>query len=186
MQKGIETLKSAVLKDTMNGENCFNEKGCDHEFYRIVPEENPRLVAMGLKTACLCVSKCFHKYCDKYKWVFDRAGHYSEKTGIPAEDIIRVWEENRSYSYLNYYKDCNFPLTGKKVDAAQVGLMHDKIVALENEIRTYELVIPTLTLDFQQQIKNDFISKLDAAEAEYKGIRSRLELLEIGSLFSGQ
>lgn len=186
MQKGIETLKAAVMKDTIGGENCFNEKGCDHEFHRIVPEENQRLVAMGFKTACLCVSKCFHKYCDTYKWVVDRAAHYSEKTGIPVEDIIRVWEENRSYSYMNYYQDCNFPLTGKKADAAKVGAMHDKLVSLENEIRTYELIIPTLLSDFQEQIKKEFISKRDVAEAEHKKISSRLKLLEIASLCSCQ
>lgn len=107
--KGLEKLKAAVIKDCNDGEGCFNPNGCDHEFYRTVPQDNPRLREMGFETATKCVSKCTHKYCDKYKWVIERAKHYAEITGLDYEDFINSWEEDRSYWYMNYYQDCNQP-----------------------------------------------------------------------------
>ena len=50
-----------------------------------------------------------HKYCDKFKWVIDRAKHYGEKLGIPWEDILDSWESHRDYWYMNYYQECNQP-----------------------------------------------------------------------------
>lgn len=37
------------------------------------------------------------------------AKHYSITTGIPAEEILNSWEENRTYWYMNYYQDSNQP-----------------------------------------------------------------------------
>jgi len=108
-KKGIESLKAAVQKDCAEGQNCFNENGCDHEFYRAVPETNLRLIEMGFTQKCMCVSKCTHKYCDKYKWVIERAKQYAEKCGCSFEEIITAWENNRNYWYMNYYQDCNQP-----------------------------------------------------------------------------
>ncbi len=54
-----------------------------------------------------CGQKC--EYCDKFRWVIDRARNYSEKLNIPVEEIIQSWEEDRSYWYLNYYQECNQP-----------------------------------------------------------------------------
>lgn len=58
------------------------------------------------------VVNCGHncEYCDKFRWVIDRARHYSEKLGIPIGEIIQSWEEDRRYWYMNYYQDCNQPL----------------------------------------------------------------------------
>jgi len=109
MIKGIESLKEAVIKDC-KVQGCFNENGCDHEFYRSVPQSNPRLVDMGITTSTIAVSKCMHKYCDKYKWVIERAKHYAEKTGKTYEEILTIWENNRSYWYMNYYQDSKQPL----------------------------------------------------------------------------
>ena len=32
--------------------------------------------------------KCFHKYCDKFKWIIERVNHYAEKLNIPASEIL--------------------------------------------------------------------------------------------------
>ncbi len=110
MKKGIESFREAVLKDTRQYNNCFNENGCDHEFTRMVPETNPSMIAFGMTTKCVSVSKCTHKYCDKYKWVIERAKHYAEKTGKTVEEIMEIWETDRSYWYMNYYQESNQPL----------------------------------------------------------------------------
>jgi hypothetical protein len=109
MKKGLESFKAAVMKDAAEYNNCFNENGCDHEFTRMVPQDNPGLLKMGFTQSCKSVSKCSHKYCDKYKWVIDRAKHYAEKTNRTMEQVLEVWETNRSYWYMNYYQDCNQP-----------------------------------------------------------------------------
>jgi hypothetical protein len=51
----------------------------------------------------------FHNYREKLAWVLARAAHYSEKTGIPASDILNAWEKQRSYWYMNFYQDCKQP-----------------------------------------------------------------------------
>lgn len=110
MKKGIDSLKDAVLRDTKEAENCFNENGCDHEFQRMQPETNPRLIEMGFTRCCRAVSKCSHKFCNKYKWIIERAKHYAEKTEKTFEEILEVWESDRTYWYMNYYQECNQPL----------------------------------------------------------------------------
>ena len=99
MSKGYESLKAAVIRDCTerNACGCFNPEGCDKKCGRIGEYGEP-----GYKS-------CFHKYCDKFKWVIDRAKHYGEKTGIPWEDILDSWESHRDYWYMNYYQDCNQP-----------------------------------------------------------------------------
>lgn len=110
MEKGIESLKASVMKDCQHDENCFSENGCTKERYAELPEDNPRMIKMGIKTKCVRTVKCFHGYCDKYKWVLERAKHYAEKTGKTVEEIITIWETDRTYWYMNYYQDCNQPL----------------------------------------------------------------------------
>lgn len=39
----------------------------------------------------------------------DRAGHYEEKTGIPAGEILTAWEGRRNYWYMNYYQEAKQP-----------------------------------------------------------------------------
>lgn len=84
MKKGIESFTDAVKKDCQDGQNCFNENGCD--------QDRP---------------KCFHRYCNKYLWVINRAKQYEQVTGIPYLKIIEEWETNRTYWYMNYYQECN-------------------------------------------------------------------------------
>lgn len=109
-KKGIESLRAAVMKDCADGHNCFSENGCTKERYLHLPEDNPKLVAIGCKTKCVSNTKCFHDYCGKYKWIMERAQHYSEKTGKTVEEIIEIWEKDRTYSYMNYYQEGNQPL----------------------------------------------------------------------------
>ena len=79
--------------------NCFNENGCDkHNIYGGVDNQ-----------LVLKVKNCPHEYCDKFKWIIDRAKHYAEKTGLIWEAILDQWEESRNYWYMNYYQECNQP-----------------------------------------------------------------------------
>jgi hypothetical protein len=110
MKKGLESFKASVQKDCEQYTNCFSENGCTKERYIYLPEDNPKLIEMGFKTKCVMNTKCSHDYCGKYKWVLERAKHYSEKTGKTVEEIMESWENDRGYWYMNYYQDCNQPL----------------------------------------------------------------------------
>ncbi|HEX2868663.1 MAG TPA: VVA0879 family protein [Ignavibacteriales bacterium] len=88
----IEKLKEAVMKDC----KCFNPEGCDKE------------------------KKCFHAYCDKYKWIMDRAKQYADFTGKTVEEVITVWESKRNYWYMNYYQECNQPDLSKHPEGINV------------------------------------------------------------------
>lgn len=84
--KGYEKLKATVIDDCNKGEGCFNHNGCDKER-----------------------TTCFHRYCDKFKWIVNRAKNYGEKLDLNWEDILNSWEEDRSYWYMNYYQEANQP-----------------------------------------------------------------------------
>jgi len=103
---GYEKLKAAVEKDCNDRGacGCFNPDGCNVKTCSIGEYgEN------GYK-------HCFHSYCDKFKWVIDRAKHYAVKTGISWEEILDSWESGRDYWYMNYYQDSNQPeIKGNKV-----------------------------------------------------------------------
>lgn len=86
--KGYLSLVSDVKRDTDNDKGTFNTEGCIQK-------------CPG--------SHCFHKYCDKFKWVIDRANHYSNMSGIDATGILEKWENDRDYWYMNYYQECNQP-----------------------------------------------------------------------------
>ena len=110
MEKGIESLKASVMKDCQQYENCFSENGCTKERYAYLPEDDPKMLKYGLKTKCVSLTKCTHDHCGKYKWALDRAKHYAEKTGKTVEEVITIWETDRSYWYMNYYQEANQPL----------------------------------------------------------------------------
>lgn len=112
--KGYEKLMEAVIRDCNEGEGCFNPDGCDKEFTKMVPAEGTMKKYTDM--VCKVNTKCFHQYCDKFKWVIDRAKHYGEKLGLNWEDILDSWEADRSYWYMNYYQECNQPeIKGDKV-----------------------------------------------------------------------
>lgn len=103
---GYEKLMEAVKKDCNDRGccGCFNPDGCDKPGGKIGQYGEP-----GYKS-------CQHNYCDKFKWVIDRAKHYAEKTGLPWESILDAWEERRNYWYMNYYQAANQPeIKGDKV-----------------------------------------------------------------------
>jgi hypothetical protein len=86
MNYGYEKLKADVEWDTEESGGIFHHDGC-----------------------CSCGGKCFHKYCDKFKWIIERAKAYGEATGLDWNDILNSWEEDRDYWYMNYYQECNQP-----------------------------------------------------------------------------
>ena len=86
MSAGYDKLKAAVYKDCVKDGGTMHPEGC-----------------------VSCGGKCFHKYCDKFKWVIDRAKAYGEATGLNWEDVLDGWETDRNYWYMNYYQDCNQP-----------------------------------------------------------------------------
>ncbi|TEB04679.1 hypothetical protein Psch_03441 [Pelotomaculum schinkii] len=91
---GYEKLKAAVEKDCNEGSGCFNPNGCDNKNYKPGGKD------------------CFHKYCDTFKWVIERAKHYAEKLGLNWEDVLNQWEADRRYWYMNYYHELNQPEIG--------------------------------------------------------------------------
>lgn len=97
--KGYEKLVHAVMRDCADRGscNCFNENGCNVPNARIESEDGT-------------VKCCSHKYCDKFKWVIERAKHYGEKLGMDWQDVLTEWENNRDYWYMNYYQDAHQPL----------------------------------------------------------------------------
>lgn len=97
--RGYHTLKQSVIEDCMKGEGCFSITGCT----KTDPNVHNRHTI-----------KCFHQYCDKFKWIIDRAKHYSHKTGVSIEKILDAWEENRTYWYMNYYQESAQPKINKK------------------------------------------------------------------------
>lgn len=109
MSKGIERLIEAVKKDCNNGNGCFNMNGCDHKFTRIEEQDNQHFRKLGFTQKCVKVSKCTHKYCDKLKWVIERAQQYADALGVTRDEVIDAWENARDYWYMNYYQECNQP-----------------------------------------------------------------------------
>lgn len=180
MKKGIESLKASVLDDTKEGEGCFNVNGCNHEFNRIVPVvDNPELIKIGITTYCNHVSKCSHKFCDKYKWVIERAKYYAEKTGKTYEEIIEIWEENRSYWYMSYYQDSNQPLKGTKKDTRWIEITNERIINRKKDLESWEYLASVLTHEHQQSVKEDIINKVNGLKDEIKKWQDRLSLYEI-------
>lgn len=88
---GYESLKASVMRDCDEGCGCFNPNGCN------VP--NSRKDGKS----------CFHDYCNKFKWVVDRAKHYGEKLDLNWEDVLTSWENQRNHWYMNYYQECERP-----------------------------------------------------------------------------
>lgn len=86
MSTGYNKLREAVDADCREGGGTIHPEGC-----------------------VSCGGKCFHKYCDKFKWVIDRAKSYGMAMGLDWEKILDSWEADRRYWYMNYYQECNQP-----------------------------------------------------------------------------
>lgn len=107
--KGIDKLIAAVKEDCANGQGCFNPDGCNQELYRYEDETDPKLIERGIKKRCVRLSKCNHKYCDKFKWALDRADQYAKMLCVTRDEVLDAWEIRRNYWYMNYYQECNQP-----------------------------------------------------------------------------
>lgn len=101
MEKGIESLIEAIAKEQRERTD-FIGRWCEH----FTDDCIIKMRNYG-DSEYLCEHKC--EYCEKLKWTVDRAKQYAQRTGIPYTDILRGWESNRDYWYLNYYQDCNQP-----------------------------------------------------------------------------
>ena len=93
--KGYKRLKQdvidTILRDTRDKRKdkiCFSVTGCN-------------------KKSGNCV--CFHRYCNTFKWAIDRAKHYALFFNMKVEEVLDAWEDDRSYWFMNFYQDCNFP-----------------------------------------------------------------------------
>ncbi len=45
----------------------------------------------------------------KFQWVISRAKHYACTTGVSIESILNGWENDRTYSWENYYQENRQP-----------------------------------------------------------------------------
>lgn len=98
-------MQTRLLEDVIRGleeKKDFSGRWCEHytdscKTYLEKYGENPSD----------CGNKC--EYCDKYKFAIDRAKHYEEKLGIPWQEVLQSWEEDRTYWYMNFYQECNQP-----------------------------------------------------------------------------
>lgn len=121
MGKGYEDLVRQVQKDCESDKECFNFAGC------IFSESKKRDLNV----------KCYKGYCDKLRWIIERAKHYEEKTGVEWESIIDIWQEKCDYWYMNYYCDNNQPLLeGNKTR------VFNSVAELKEAIGTFEFVCP--------------------------------------------
>ena len=89
-----ESLLKDVMQDIENDSGC---KGCSMHRDGCVWKR-----ANGPRP--------FHQYCDKLKWILERAQHYGEKTNLPPETILEQWESDRTDWYMNRYQDAHQPL----------------------------------------------------------------------------
>lgn len=66
MSKGYEKLKESVERDCARYGGELHTDGCTDS----------------------CNGKCFHKYCNKFKWAIDRAKAYGEALGLNWEEFL--------------------------------------------------------------------------------------------------
>ena len=141
MKEGIESFKAAVMTDCEKYSNCFSENGCTKER-----------------------NKCTHDYCGKYKWVIDRAKHYAEKTGKTVDEVMTIWETDRTYWYMNYYQECNQP----ELNSESIVNYEDWLTELKkrfgNDAKNWAFKCPSCG---NIQTANDFIKhKIDEPESK--------------------
>lgn len=138
---GIESLQEAVKRDCeKSGDGCFSETGCPKERYQYVPAEGA--MRKHTETVCRRVSKCTHSYCDKYKWVIERAEYYASLAGTTKERVLEAWERNRTYWYMNYYQDCNFPKADEKTKILKVDDWRRILTEKFGDARNWRFVCP--------------------------------------------
>ena len=97
-EKGMASLMEDVLEDISTDNGCAgcepHRDGCVRRRYSST-SPNP-----------------LHTYCDTLAWAIKRAEYYAEKTDQTPEEVLRGWESNRNYWYMNYYQEANQPDLG--------------------------------------------------------------------------
>ena len=99
---GYDHLMAAVKKDCDEGCGCFCADGCTSKD-RVIRDEKGEVKR-----------NCFHAYCDQFAWVINRAKEYGEKLGMPWQEVLNGWEEDRNYWYMNYYQESKQPSIGSQ------------------------------------------------------------------------
>lgn len=102
----MERLLKSVI-DGLESKKDFESRWC--KFYE--PSCEDYLREYG-NTGKSCEHNC--EYCDKFRWVVDRAKHYESKLDIPWMEILKGWEDDRDYWFLNYYQEADQPLIDNK------------------------------------------------------------------------
>lgn len=49
------------------------------------------------------------EYLSKFRWILRRAQQYANAIGSTRDEVLKAWEEQRTYWYMNFYQDCNQP-----------------------------------------------------------------------------
>ena len=115
MSVGYEKLADAVRKDCEEAGGKFHPEGC-----------------------CKCGARCLHEYCDKFKWIIERARLYGSSLCLKWEDVLDSWEEDRTYWYMNYYQECNQP----EIKSGKTKVF-DSLVDFRNSIGKMEFRCPS-------------------------------------------
>ena len=97
-EPGMESLMADVLHDIAKDKGCA---GCE-----LHKEGCVRRMGSGSSV------HPFHTYCDTFAWAIKRAEYYAEKTNQTPEEVLRGWESNRNYWYVNYYQESHQPDLG--------------------------------------------------------------------------
>ena len=104
IKRGLESLIYSITYDLSSSLNRGVDlgRGCKH-----FTEECAEKMKSYAESGVFCDRKC--EYCEKFKWIIDRAKHYAEKTGLSYQQVLESWENDRDYWYMNYYQDCMQP-----------------------------------------------------------------------------
>lgn len=99
--KGLESLIEATVKG-LREKSDFASRWC-----KDYTEDCVDKLKQYAESGANCGIEC--EYCQKFKWIIDRAKHYGKKMELDWKDVLKSWEGERRYWYLNYYQDCNQP-----------------------------------------------------------------------------
>lgn len=102
MNKGFDSLRADVLRDVLPKDKISKASG-------VTVFSAPANMICPSETGCNNECKHTHRYCSKFKWILERAEQYAKHVGKTRDEVLRVWEEHRSYWYMNYYGETSHP-----------------------------------------------------------------------------
>ena len=56
-----------------------------------------------------------------FQWILGKAKHYSHKLNIPIKEILDLWEEKRTYNWLNFYQNSQLKRICKSIARRENG-----------------------------------------------------------------